>query len=1576
MSSRMDAPSSELPLELERLLDRICDGFEAAMQRGEDPSIESVIKDSPPEVHSRLEDELSRIVQEYKHNQRSWSHSTAESFRSVAPTEHDVFASISAEFQRAMEAGDSQSPEQFISAADSGMRYQLTKALLDMEMAFTSARGDQPELDAYVCRFPEYRRLVKCLYLNHFVPKRIGEFNVKKLIGEGSFGKVYLAMDAKLQRDVAIKLFRRDPDFPAPRSVLFEAQAAAQLNHEAVVTVFAVREDADGDEFIVLEFIDGPSLERAINEVRFSVDETARLMLTVASAVQHAHEAKLVHRDLKPANILLDQARHPRVTDFGLAVRISDISSLREFAGTLAYMAPEQINGESHLVDCRTDVWSMGVILYRMLTGRLPFQGANRDQIVTSIRVDEAQDITLCDPTIPAELARIAARCLAKRMGDRYQSAAELAGDLHAFLTESPQFEAATLTDRSTVAPKGLCSFDENDRDAFLSLVPGPRDRHGIPEKIRWWERQLGDQAFRVGLIYGKSGCGKSSLLRAGILPRLPAHIKKVVVEATPDSTESALLSELQRRFPAVGKQIGLPGVLSILREGLPLPAGEKLVVVIDQFEQWLHGWQPDELSSLVQALRQCDGTRVKALLCVRDDFWMLATRLFQQLDVTLTEGKNAVAVDMLDRRHAIKILSAFGRACGCLRTNSDPTREQRAFLDLAFESLAEDGRVIPVQLSILTEMVKSKPWVPDTLLELGGGRGLGVAFLSQTIDGESGSPPQRSFREPARRLLERLLPPPGMDLRGHSATFQELKRASELNDDETLDSLLKYLDRDLHLVTPVDRTSPVATQVEGMGNERRFQLTHDFLVAAVRDWIGQARRQTARGRAELRMAEYAAQFAAQPERRQLPSFLDWLSFVFLTRTDRRTSSEQRMFEAASRKYITAAAAVVVVAFLLCGAVYHRLNSARAEEVVNALATCESPELPKAVASTLAYRRWTGPAIASRISENGHPASQRLRLLLGAIVVQDSDVFVKDLATCLLAVDVPLALATLPILDRYNHLVALGPRMLEVASDDDAPVEHRLLAFAALARIDLRDQANRGTRADEITPLFVSVIARSPRHFDVWVDALEPAKGILKPPLLVACRDEEADDDYRLVATNILARFAYDDVDLLVENALDAEPRQFEIVAKALAGRHRPMRVRLETIAISDESSATTEDDKDRLARRKANAILLLRKADRVDLLWPVLKHREDPRLRAFIVDHFHQCPVPIDQWMLRLNTESDAGVRQALILLSAKSSMVSAERAQLVARLLTFHSDDPDAGVHGASAWALRQLGCGAQLAEVTKRLAVAGRRQGFGWYVTPSELTMIVIARPGPTKLGSPEAEPGRDSSDEAVRDFDIDWSFAVSATEVTQSQFLSLCPEHTHCKNENAPRPDCPANVITWVEAVRFCRKLSEADGVPESEMVVPPADSLKRSLYADFRTHSGYRLPIDAEWEFVCRAGTSTPRCFGYSPDLLSAYSCFLKNSAGQSMPVGSLLPNQWGAFDMLGNVAEWCYNAEGTRRREFWAPGYHPATRYAVRGNDFTSNGSRLRAANRGGEAPEELLIRQGFRIAHTIPTNN
>src|SRR5262249_53471649 len=159
-----------------------------------------------------------------------------------------------------------------------------------------------------------------------------------------------------------------------------------------------------------------------------------------------------------------------------------------------------------------------------------------------------------------------------------------------------------------------------------------------------------------VGLIYGPSGCGKSSLVKAGLLPRLSDDVIAVYVEATAGETETRLLNGLRKRCLALPENLPLKTTVAALRRGQGIPLGKKVLIVLDQFEQWLHAIKEEENTELVQALRQCDGGRVQCIVMLRDDFWMAATRLMRDLEVPLLEAQNSAAVDLFPIRHAEKV--------------------------------------------------------------------------------------------------------------------------------------------------------------------------------------------------------------------------------------------------------------------------------------------------------------------------------------------------------------------------------------------------------------------------------------------------------------------------------------------------------------------------------------------------------------------------------------------------------------------------------------------------------------------------------------------------------------------------------------------------------------------------------------------------------------------------------------------------------------------------------------------------------------------------------------------------------
>src|SRR6185369_4054668 len=213
------------------------------------------------------------------------------------------------------------------------------------------------------------------------VGAKVGRYEIVEWRGQGGYGVVYRAHDSQSGREVAIKVLRDDLRDAVAHRVAFEKEAttAKRLTHENLVQVYSLEHDDERRPFIVEQFIDGGSLFEWAQATKRTADEVVAMMIPIAEAVAYLHRSRLFHRDLKPNNILLDHTGKTYVSDFGLAIDESELT-LRdgEVAGTFGYMAPEQIRGRTKRVDGRTDIWSLGVILYELLTDRLPFGGLSR----------------------------------------------------------------------------------------------------------------------------------------------------------------------------------------------------------------------------------------------------------------------------------------------------------------------------------------------------------------------------------------------------------------------------------------------------------------------------------------------------------------------------------------------------------------------------------------------------------------------------------------------------------------------------------------------------------------------------------------------------------------------------------------------------------------------------------------------------------------------------------------------------------------------------------------------------------------------------------------------------------------------------------------------------------------------------------------------------------------------------------------------------------------------------------------------------------------------------------------------
>ncbi|MFI5455728.1 MAG: formylglycine-generating enzyme family protein [Isosphaerales bacterium] len=330
-------------------------------------------------------------------------------------------------------------------------------------------------------------------------------------------------------------------------------------------------------------------------------------------------------------------------------------------------------------------------------------------------------------------------------------------------------------------------------------------------------------------------------------------------------------------------------------------------------------------------------------------------------------------------------------------------------------------------------------------------------------------------------------------------------------------------------------------------------------------------------------------------------------------------------------------------------------------------------------------------------------------------------------------------------------------------------------------------------------------------------------------------------------------------------------------------------------------------------------------------------------------------------------------------------------ERDPLVDKLHDLYRNDPDAGIHGAAEWTLRrwqqQEKLKATQAELTKVKEPDGRR----WYVNGQGQTFVIVEGPVEFRMGSPASEPDRDRDEISHRRV-IPRRFAIADKEVSVEQYQRFVREDPQFGLDRSyldnysPEPDGPMIYVNWFGAAAYCNWLSEQEGLPKDQWCylrnAAEAYSAGMTIPANVLARTGYRLPTEAEWECACRAGTMTSRYHGLSPDLLDVYARHQANSKDHAWPGGSLLPNDLGLFDTLGNVFEWCQDPYGR-----YQPGkegsiidhinllesINEKNPRLLRGGTFDSQPAYVRSAYRFRDAPSNRISDDGFRPARTYP---
>jgi len=632
--------------------------------------------------------------------------------------------------------------------------------------------------------------------------------------------------------------------------------------------------------------------------------------------------------------------------------------------------------------------------------------------------------------------------------------------------------------------------------------------------------------------------------------------------------------------------------------------------------------------------------------------------------------------------------MSAFGRDYGRLPDNlGQCSKDQDAFLDRAIAGLAQDGKIISVRLALFAEMVKGKPWTPATLKEIGGTEGVGATFLEETFTATTAPPRHRLHQKAAQSVLRALLPEAGTDIKGHMRSQQELLATSGYaSRPKDFDDLLRILDSEIRLVTPTDPegkngAAPATVQASG----KHYQLTHDYLVHSLRDWLTHKQKETRRGRAELLLADRAAVWNARQEHRQLPSLLQWLQIKCLTVRKDWTPPERKVMREAGRFYTLRG----IVALLFLGLVslggWWTFGTSEARARVENLLTAKTADVPEIIRSLKPYQRWAVPLLRERAAQADLDEDKRQRVALALLPVDAGQA--DYCGEALLKAGGPEEVRAIRAL-LHEHAPDSFVRFWPVLTNDKAERSRRLRAAGSLVLSDAGDP--RWVQvADDLVRCLAGENILLLRE---WAGLLEPVRTHLVPH--AARRLAEAD------AGGFAAYLAM----------LRAYPEDAAAALSAQLDRSLP--------------ATAEQEDKKALARQQAQAAVALLHLGRSERVWPLFHQPEDPTLRTYLI---HRCadlgvdPTILANYLLR-GEEKDNSVRQGLLLALGEYSAnqrEELERGLTVNRVARVYREDSDPSIHSAAEWLLRRWQKTNRLTQLDKELTEASPRR------QPGELT-----------------------------------------------------------------------------------------------------------------------------------------------------------------------------------------------------------------------------------------------------------
>jgi formylglycine-generating enzyme required for sulfatase activity len=763
--------------------------------------------------------------------------------------------------------------------------------------------------------------------------------------------------------------------------------------------------------------------------------------------------------------------------------------------------------------------------------------------------------------------------------------------------------------------------------------------------------------------------------------------------------------------------------------------------------------------------------------------------------------------------------------------------------------------------LALFAEMVKGKPWTPTTLKEIGGTQGVGVTFLEETFAAPSAPPQHRLHQKAAQAVLRALLPETGTDIKGHMRSQQELLTTSGYaSRPRDFDDLLRILDSEVRLITPTDpegkeERSETAGVSPRSSDTKYYQLTHDYLVPSLRDWLTRKQKETRRGRAELLLADRAAVWNARRENQQLPSLLQWLQIRWLTAAKNWTPTQRSMMRKATQVHALRAVLVVAILAFIGWGVYEGHGRLQAHALRRGLLEANINDVPTIVQDMAPYRRWQDHLLREAYVQAAQDHDRRKQLHLSLALLPVDAGQVDYLRGRLLEAE-PNEVAVLRDF-LAAHQDQLVPELWPVVESPPKGKEgQRLRAAAALAKYDPENE--KWLKAHESVANDLATVPAV--YLAAWMELFRPVRTMLLPQLAVIYRNPSRRETERSLATDLLADYAADNPQMLGDLLMDADERQFAVIY-AKFKEHGEKAVVVLTGELDKKLPAdlpSSDEKREKLARRQANAAVALLKLNEPEKAWPLLKRAppDDPRVRSYLIHRLSPLGADAGALLRRLQEEPDLTIRRALLLSLGEFSeaeLSPAARSALVPKLQTLYRSEADPGLHAAVEWLLRQWkqegwlkqakegwakdaqGRARRIESLQQQLQASRAASAPGgpqWYVNSQGQTLVVIPGPVEFGMGSPPTEDGRQAV-ESQHKRRIGRTFALATAPVTVREFGRFLKENKLEKwfagggqaaplmKRYAPEENCPAILVDWYRAASYCNWLSQQDGIPEDQ-----------------------------------------------------------------------------------------------------------------------------------------------------------